>query len=108
MHVLDKILLTGFTFVIERRKENYAWLRSLKVQCIRCPENDPVCLVFHHRNPDEKEINVTTAVNNGWSRQRILKEIEKCDVLCANCHAKEHDKYKSATVMVTNGPPKPY
>lgn len=69
------------------------WFDKLKktLKCERCPESDSVCLDFHHKNPDEKEINLCNATNNGWSRKRILKEIEKCNVLCANCHRKEHD-----------------
>jgi hypothetical protein len=33
---------------------------------------------------------IAQAVNQGWSKERILEEIKKCDVLCANCHFKEH------------------
>lgn len=33
---------------------------------------------------------VANAVRRGWSRARILGELTKCEVLCANCHAKHH------------------
>ncbi len=27
-----------------------------------------------------------------WSRERLLKELKKCILLCANCHREVHDK----------------
>src|SRR5207302_8020017 len=75
-----------------RRDETRRWFRALKtaLHCARCGETAPECLQFHHRDPKAKDIDLTTAIFNGWSRERIVKEIEKCDVLCANCHLKHH------------------
>ena len=58
--------------------------------CKQCGENHPGCLDFHHRDPSEKELDICQMVQSGWSKRTILKEIEKCDVLCANCHRKLH------------------
>lgn len=57
--------------------------------CENCGENDPVCLDFHHVT-DDKEIDIGSTFNNGWSIKRIQKEIDKCIVLCSNCHRKHH------------------
>jgi hypothetical protein len=65
-------------------------IASLKISCIKCNENYPAALDFHHRDKTEKEICVSDIVNFGWGEERIKKEIAKCDVLCANCHRKEH------------------
>ncbi len=75
-----------------RRQELISWLIDYKStrSCINCPENHVACLEFHHRNPEEKIIEIAQAVYNGWSIEKILKEIEKCDLLCSNCHAKLH------------------
>lgn len=75
-----------------RKKEIKKWLHEYKssLKCNRCPENHVSTLDFHHEDPLEKEICVSVAISNGWSIKRILKEIEKCEVLCANCHRKEH------------------
>lgn len=55
--------------------------------CIKCGNNHPAVLDFHHRNPKEKEVNISQALSRfGWGLERVLKEIEKCDVLCSNCH----------------------
>jgi 5-methylcytosine-specific restriction endonuclease McrA len=58
--------------------------------CARCGESHPGCLDFHHVNPTRKEVGVSELVNRGHSRKRVLAEIEKCMVLCSNCHRKEH------------------
>lgn len=60
-----------------------------KLKCSRCPENHPACLDFHHVNPKEKEFTIGSIVGDG-NKSKLLKEIEKCIVLCSNCHRKEH------------------
>ncbi len=35
-------------------------------------------------------INLSESIRQGYSAERIKKEVAKCTVLCANCHAKEH------------------
>lgn len=73
---------------IDRRN----WFRELKLAfvCQICGEQDAVCLDFHHRDPTEKDISVGDAASRGWSKERVLAEMAKCDVLCANCHRKHH------------------
>ena len=72
-----------------------AWLNDYKKQltCARCSETHPATLQFHHRNPQEKEFAISTYRMGKWSKERILNEIAKCEVICANCHAKEHWSY---------------
>jgi hypothetical protein len=75
-----------------RRRELRSWWNELKAtkRCERCGEAAPECLHFHHRDPHEKELELSQAVANGWPKERILAEAEKCDILCANCHGKLH------------------
>jgi hypothetical protein len=67
--------------------------------CQKCGENHPACLDFHHRVPNEKEEQVAILVGKRRSIQRIMKEIEKCDVLCANCHRKLHYDLNSTDLV---------
>ena len=60
------------------------------MKCETCGENHIACLDFHHKNPDKKDFNISNAVSRGWKLEKILKEIEKCVILCANCHRKLH------------------
>lgn len=81
---------------LKRRKRIHKKLRMDKVRlelwnylekhpCIDCKESDPVVLEFDHVR-GEKIKAVANAVCDGWSWNKVLTEIEKCDVRCANCH----------------------
>lgn len=76
-----------------RLVEIRAWFRELKgtKQCERCGETTIECLQFHHRDPTTKLFDVSDgALRKRTTRERILAEIAKCDVLCANCHLRFH------------------
>ena len=59
-------------------------------KCQKCGYNKPVPGVyhFHHRDPKTKLFWVNGSTL-GYEKQRV--EVDKCDLLCANCHAEEHD-----------------
>jgi hypothetical protein len=59
-------------------------------ECLRCFESTPCCLDFHHRDPKLKVMEIATMPRRGCSIRNIVAEIEKCDILCANCHRKFH------------------
>lgn len=44
----------------------------------------PYVMDFDHRDPSEKLLNVSKVGRYGI--QSLLDEIEKCDVVCSNCH----------------------
>jgi len=73
----------------EKRKEKRKWFQKLKndLSCEKCSEEHNACLDFHHTQ--DKSFTVSNAVNR-HGKEKIKKEIEKCKVLCANCHRKEH------------------
>jgi len=59
-----------------------------KSKCLLCPEIHIATLDFHHRDPSTKEMEISKAVYAGWPKEKLLAEIEKCDVICSNCHRK--------------------
>lgn len=71
------------------KNKKLIWNIKLNSKCIKCGENHPAVLDFHHRNKENKLFEIST----GWKksgRLKILEEIKKCDILCANCHRKLH------------------
>lgn len=58
--------------------------------CEACKEADIVVLEFDHLR--DKEFDIAFAISGGYSWSRVSKEIEKCRVLCANCHRRHTAK----------------
>jgi hypothetical protein len=82
----------------QRATEKNRWdtfKRTLK--CTKCEQNHPAALDFHHVDPSEKENLVSKLVSNGCFAA-AMKEVQKCIVLCANCHRIHH--YEENTVKI--------
>lgn len=91
-----------------QNKENRRLLRARKSQivwdflklnpCYVCGESDPVVLEFNHLDPSEKIDNVSTIAGSDQPVDVLIREMEKCEVLCSNCHkrltAKQQGWYK--------------
>lgn len=72
-----------------RRTENRQLVNQLKeVGCRFCPEKEVCCLDFHHI--ENKDMEISVMIRAGYSEESILKEIDKCILVCANCHRKIH------------------
>ena len=72
----------------------YLLLKQKAVQykgnkCVKCGYDKCLAaLVFHHRNPNEKEMDWRYLRKCSWNK--IKEELDKCNLLCSNCHAEEH------------------
>lgn len=56
--------------------------------CEKCGYNKCFrALHFHHRDPLQKEFSICQMMNMGW--EKIKRELDKCDIVCSNCHAEE-------------------
>jgi hypothetical protein len=78
---------------VKRRKESIKkWFEDYKkdLKCSICSENHPAVLDFHHKNSEEKERGIAYMVSDGYSLEAIKRELDKCIVVCSNCHRKIH------------------
>ena len=73
---------------ITNRARAKTFVNSLKIApCMDCKGTfPPVAMDFDHRDPKDKILGVAQAANQGWGVTRIQTEIDKCDLVCANCH----------------------
>ncbi len=78
--------------VIKEKAFVYISSYFLKHPCIDCGETDILVLEFDHRDKSTKEKNISSIIRNYGSIDQLVKEIAKCDVRCANCHRRRHEK----------------
>lgn len=57
--------------------------------CVDCDESDIVVLEFDHINRSKKIGNISTMVRSSVSVEKLVDEIKKCEVRCANCHRRK-------------------
>ena len=86
----------------DRRKSNYLHVKDFRSRmkikaveykggkCVVCGYDRCVKgLEFHHTNPEEKDFTLGSNTNRAWEKVKV--EIDKCVLLCANCHREIHD-----------------
>ena len=78
---------------IIRTKKKLEKIKTIKANsngCLICGEKEICCLQFHHLDSNDKVNNISTLVGTDYGWRRILDEIKKCVIVCANCHFKLH------------------
>jgi hypothetical protein len=60
--------------------------------CQHCKNSFPYpAMQFHHRDPGSKEVMWDKLRLRSWDK--VVTELDKCLLLCANCHAIEHSNF---------------
>ena len=72
----------------ELRTRNKTHIDSLKTQCVKCGDKRKYILQFHHINPKNKLFELSDYGTHNI--ESIDREIEKCVLLCSNCHDEFH------------------
>ncbi len=87
----ESILAKVKAHQVKKKKELFVIIQIWKAEgCAKCTEDDMCCLHAHHIDPKLKKGNISRAWSEGWSANKLIKELQKCICLCANCHAKLH------------------
>ena len=75
-------------------------------ECVVCSEEAPCCLDFHHPPDVEKRGSVGQMIYKSGPIKKLRKEIEKCVIICSNCHRKLHADELETDVLQTDVMPK--
>jgi len=76
----------------ENRQNIFNFLKNK--ECVDCGESNILVLEFDHKDPSLKLFNVTDSLDSSW--KTILKEIDKCEIRCCNCHKiKTHKQFNT-------------
>ena len=79
-----------FNVTVKRKRLKKQALEHKGNKCESCGYNRcSEALEFHHNNPEEKEF-ALSQTGNTYSWERIKNELDKCVLLCANCHRERH------------------
>jgi hypothetical protein len=63
------------------------WELLLRSTCIDCGMKNPIVLEFDHLPHFEKKFDVSTAISGSTRSWKLIQsEIDKCEIVCANCH----------------------
>lgn len=76
-----------------RQRERRQFVTEFKEQhpCACCGGRFPgIVMEFHHPRGRDKEGAVSDMIREGVNLERIKAEMEKCELLCANCHRLAH------------------
>lgn len=76
-----------------RRDKIYEWFDEYKssLKCVKCGFDNPIALDFHHIDSKEKENSIATMVHDGCTKEKLIEEMQKCIVICSNCHRILHN-----------------
>lgn len=85
-----------------RRKRLYVYAFKSDKKCKMCGEADPIVLDLHHREGTKKNYKLKFGIGKRQNRtfeylawDELDKELDKCDVFCANCHRRVHRKIEA-------------
>ena len=82
---------------IKRRAIKTALINYKGGKCCRCGYNKCArALEFHHLDASQKDFGVSR--NLAKDMNKLKQEVDKCILVCSNCHAEIHDELENGSV----------
>jgi len=104
-HIDDKYIINGKIKKITHSQSVIEWRKRKKIElvkykgghCERCGYDKCVsALTFHHLDPNQKDFAIS---GKSYSIEKLKKEVDKCIMICANCHIEIHDEIKENKLL---------
>lgn len=89
---LDKVRGYKRKYKYEQKRLCREYIKTLKekTMCQICGNKNIHCLDFHHRPNTNKKDTISNLIRHGYALSIVKEEIEKCDIICSNCHRTQH------------------
>jgi len=86
---------------IRRKELKMLAIEHLGGKCVRCGYDKCIdAFEFHHRDPSQKDFSISK-YGHTFALSRVKSEIDKCDLLCANCHREVHFQIGSGMTILS-------
>jgi hypothetical protein len=77
--------------ILDRQKQRRIEMRQIvrnakSVPCADCGRQFPYFVMDFHHEGDDKEAIISDLIQRNVAVEKLLAEIEKCIVICSNCH----------------------
>ena len=104
-HIDDINIIKERGRTISKSKSVIEWRKRKKIElvkykggrCEKCGYDKSIsALCFHHLDPDQKDFSISC---KSYSIERLKKEVDKCILVCANCHIELHDEIKEKKLL---------
>ena len=74
--------------LVRRNERKKQFIELMGGQCQHCGYKESLAaMTFHHVNPSEKDKAPATLMDTAFPWQEVCMELDKCVLLCSNCHA---------------------
>ena len=95
----DKGKLNSFKVAECRRNNKLKLIEYKGGKCEKCSYNKPIpgSYDFHHTDPSKKDFSISKE-GDTKSIARLKKEVDKCILVCKNCHAEIHHKIEQVKI----------
>lgn len=77
---------------IKKRAHRYISQYLKSHPCVDCGETDILVLEFDHKNRNKKKEAISRIIRGKLPFQKLVEEVSKCEVRCANCHRRKTQK----------------
>jgi DNA invertase Pin-like site-specific DNA recombinase len=90
IHERPKLISKSESVISWRKRTKISLVEYKGGKCELCGYNKSVnALQFHHLSPNEKDFTIS---GKSYSFERLKTEVDKCMLVCANCHHEIHEK----------------
>ena len=85
----EKLTTNSESVILWRKRTKIKLIEYKGGECEICGYNTCMrALSFHHKNPSEKDFTIS---GKSLSFEKLKEEVDKCMLVCSNCHCEIHD-----------------